>query len=81
MGGAEEQPLSRRLWVETKELWQILGPAIFSRMAAYCMNIISQAFAGHIGTVELAAFSIANTVIVGFNFGLLEHGELSDDQG
>ncbi|KAK4752579.1 hypothetical protein SAY87_021377 [Trapa incisa] len=40
----EEQPLSQRLWVETKKLGQILGPAIFSQIAAYCMNIISQAF-------------------------------------
>lgn len=35
------------------------------------MNVITQAFAGHIGDLELAAISIANTVIVGFNFGLL----------
>ncbi|XP_021891130.1 protein DETOXIFICATION 27-like [Carica papaya] len=35
------------------------------------MNIITQAFAGHLGDVQLAAISIANTVIVGFNFGLL----------
>lgn len=68
---AKDKSLSRRLWVETKKLWQIVGPAIFSRVAAYSMNIVSQAFAGHLGAVELAAFSIANTVIVGFNFGLL----------
>ncbi|KAK4794028.1 hypothetical protein SAY86_012022 [Trapa natans] len=67
----KDQTLSGRLSVETKKLWRIVGPAIFSRVAAYSMNIVSQAFAGHIGSVELAAFSIANTVIVGFNFGLL----------
>lgn len=66
--------LSRRVWDETKKLWQIVGPAVFSRVAAYTMNIITQAFAGHLGAVELAAFSIANTVIVGFNFGLLVQG-------
>lgn len=47
------------------------GSAIFSRISSYTMNIITQAFAGHLGDVELAAISIANTVIVGFNFGLL----------
>ncbi|KAJ4701401.1 Protein DETOXIFICATION [Melia azedarach] len=60
-----------RVWIESKKLWQIVGPAIFSRVSSYSMNIITQAFAGHLGDVELAAISIANTVIVGFNFGLL----------
>lgn len=57
--------------METKKLWHILGPAIFSRVALYTMNVVTQVFAGHLGDVELAAVSIANTVIVGFNFGLL----------
>ncbi|KAL5074907.1 hypothetical protein RYX36_013891 [Vicia faba] len=35
------------------------------------MNVVSQAFAGHLGEVQLASITIANTVIVGFNFGLL----------
>ncbi|KAM1180652.1 hypothetical protein ACFX13_020038 [Malus domestica] len=35
------------------------------------MNVITQAFAGHLGEVELTAISIANTLIVGFIFGLL----------
>ncbi|KAL4649427.1 hypothetical protein ACB092_01G013000 [Castanea dentata] len=67
----EKKDLSSRVWIETKKLWQIVGPAIFSRIASYTMNVITQAFAGHLGEVELAAISIANTVIVGFNFGLL----------
>ncbi|XP_052487466.1 protein DETOXIFICATION 27-like isoform X2 [Gossypium raimondii] len=37
----------------------------------YSMNIITQAFAGHLGDVQLVAISIANTAIVGFNFGLI----------
>ncbi|ONK75614.1 uncharacterized protein A4U43_C03F18740 [Asparagus officinalis] len=35
------------------------------------MNVITQAFAGHLGDLELASMSIANTVVVGFNFGLM----------
>ncbi|KAK7282849.1 hypothetical protein RIF29_11935 [Crotalaria pallida] len=61
----------RKLWIETQKLWLIVGPAIFSRVASFAMNVITQAFAGHLGDVELASISIANTVIVGFNFGLL----------
>lgn len=65
------QGFSSRLCIESKKLWHVVGPAIFSRVASYSMNIITQAFAGHLSEVELASISIANTVIVGFNFGLL----------
>ncbi|KAK2989387.1 hypothetical protein RJ640_023452 [Escallonia rubra] len=63
--------LKTRFWIESKKLWHIVGPSIFSRVAIFSMNIVSQAFAGHLGDLELASISIANTVIVGFNFGLL----------
>ncbi|KAM1052898.1 hypothetical protein ACFX13_000476 [Malus domestica] len=63
--------LVRRSWIESKKLWHIVGPAIFSRVASYSMLVITQAFAGHLGDLELAAISIANNVIVGFDFGLL----------
>ncbi|CAL5005696.1 unnamed protein product [Urochloa decumbens] len=58
-------------WVESKKLWRIVGPAIFQRIALYGVNVVSQAFIGHLGDLELAAFSIAATVVAGFNFGFL----------
>ncbi|XP_057425044.1 protein DETOXIFICATION 27-like [Lotus japonicus] len=67
----DQQRFSNKLWIETKNLWIIVGPSIFSRLASFTMNVVTQAFAGHLGDVQLAAISIANTVIVGFNFGLL----------
>ncbi|KAJ7965764.1 Protein DETOXIFICATION [Quillaja saponaria] len=67
----QNRDLTTRVWIESKNLWVIVGPSIFSRVAIYTMNVITQAFSGHLGDVELAAISIANTVIVGFNFGLL----------
>ncbi|KAI4307443.1 hypothetical protein L6164_030632 [Bauhinia variegata] len=67
----EKGDFSNKLWIETKKLWFIVGPSIFSRVAAFTMNVVTQAFAGHLGDVQLASISIANTVIVGFNFGLL----------
>ncbi|KAG5529548.1 hypothetical protein RHGRI_030069 [Rhododendron griersonianum] len=63
--------LSQRLWIESKKLWHIVGPSMFSRLATYSMFVITQAFAGHLGDHELAAVSIASNVVVGFNFGLL----------
>lgn len=70
-GGEEEKGLWSRVCEESKKLWIIVGPAIFSRIVTFSMNIITQAFAGHLGDLELAAISIANTVVVGFNFGLM----------
>ncbi|XP_042459372.1 protein DETOXIFICATION 27-like [Zingiber officinale] len=63
--------LAKRSWIESKKLWQIVGPAIFGRVALYSMNVITQAFAGHLGDLELASITIASTVIVGFSFGLM----------
>ncbi|KAL6176861.1 hypothetical protein ACLB2K_053493 [Fragaria x ananassa] len=63
--------LPSRVWIETKKLWRVVGPAVVSRLAGYSMNVITQAFAGHLGDNELAAISIVNNVIVGFSFGLL----------
>ncbi|KAK3211219.1 hypothetical protein Dsin_015925 [Dipteronia sinensis] len=67
----EDGSLVTRFWIESKLLWHIVGPAIFSRLASYSMLVITQAFAGHLGDLELAAISIVNNVIVGFDFGLL----------
>ncbi|KAK9758304.1 hypothetical protein RND81_01G221600 [Saponaria officinalis] len=63
--------LRKQIWDESKKLWHVAGPAILSRIASFSMNVVTTAFAGHLGDIELAALSIANTVIVGFNFGLL----------
>ncbi|KAL6554875.1 Protein DETOXIFICATION 27 [Orobanche gracilis] len=70
-GGDDEGTLSLKVWTETKKLWRVVGPAIFSRIASYSMFVITQAFAGHLGDLELAGMSIASNVIVGFDFGLM----------
>ncbi|KMT08611.1 hypothetical protein BVRB_6g138880 [Beta vulgaris subsp. vulgaris] len=67
----ENGTLIRRSWVESKKLWHIVGPSIISRIASYTMLVITQAFAGHLGDLELAAVSIGCNVIVGFDFGLM----------
>jgi MATE family multidrug resistance protein len=63
--------LVEEVWEESKKLWEVAGPAVFTRIVLYSMTIVSQAFAGHLGDRDLAAFSIANTVISGLNFGIL----------
>lgn len=66
-----DQSFGKRFWIESKKLWHIVGPAIFSRIVSYSMFVITQAFAGHLGDLELAAMSIASNVVLGFDFGLL----------
>ncbi|KAH9312405.1 hypothetical protein KI387_027440, partial [Taxus chinensis] len=63
--------LPRRFWIESQALWRIAGAAIFSRLATFGLNVITQAFVGHIGNLELAAFSIVISVIVGFTSGIV----------
>ncbi|KAJ8490867.1 hypothetical protein OPV22_012588 [Ensete ventricosum] len=69
--GEEDRVLARRCLIESKKLWWIVGPAVFSRVVTYSMNVITLAFAGHLGDLELASITIANTVVVGFSFGLM----------
>ncbi|KAK7853397.1 protein detoxification 26, partial [Quercus suber] len=71
----QEQYLARRFWIESKKLWHVVGPSIFCRIASYSMVVITQAFAGHLGDLELAGISIAINVIIGFDFGLLLLGQ------
>ncbi|XP_057525015.1 protein DETOXIFICATION 27-like isoform X1 [Amaranthus tricolor] len=67
----ENEKIHNLIWEESKKLWHVAGPSIISRIASFSMNVVTTAFAGHLGDIELASLSIANTVIVGFNFGLL----------
>lgn len=67
----EEISLKEKFWIESKKLWQIAGPAMFSRLATYSMLVITQAFAGHLGDLDLASISIATNVVLGFDFGLM----------
>ncbi|KAM7518535.1 hypothetical protein LguiB_017497 [Lonicera macranthoides] len=58
----EERGLKWKVWIETKKLWNVAGPSIIGRLTSYSMNIATQAFAGHLGDIELASVSIANTL-------------------
>lgn len=61
----------RQTWFESKKMWVIAGPSILSRLAMYSMTVITQAFAGHLSDLDLAAISISSTVIIAITFGFL----------
>ncbi|CAI9266951.1 unnamed protein product [Lactuca saligna] len=57
--------------VESKKLWYLAAPAIFTTVSQYLLGAITQTLLGQVGTLELAAFSIENSVIAGFSLGIL----------
>ncbi|KAI4328173.1 hypothetical protein L6164_020551 [Bauhinia variegata] len=61
----------REFLIETKKLWYLAGPAIFTSLSQYSLGAITQLLAGHVGTMELAAVSVENSVIAGFCFGVM----------
>ncbi|XP_061993090.1 protein DETOXIFICATION 29-like isoform X2 [Rosa rugosa] len=56
---------------ESKKLWFLAGPAIFTSLCQYSLGAVTQVFAGQVSTLDLAAVSIENSVIAGFCFGAL----------
>lgn len=67
----EQQSLYRRVLVESKKLWSIVGPAILVNLLNFTTIVITQAFAGHLGDFEFASISVSNSLIFGFNNGLM----------
>ncbi|XP_019176647.1 PREDICTED: protein DETOXIFICATION 29-like [Ipomoea nil] len=61
----------REFCSESKKLWFLSAPAIFTSLCQYTIEAITQVFAGHLGTIELAGVSVANSVINGFSFGIM----------
>lgn len=56
---------------ESKKLWYLAGPAIFTSVAQYTIGALTQVFAGHLGTIQLAAISVENGVVAAFGYGIL----------
>ncbi|CAI9779367.1 unnamed protein product [Fraxinus pennsylvanica] len=61
----------QQFWIESKKLWYLAAPAIFTTLCQYSLGAITQTLAGHLGTLELAAVSVENSVIAGFSFGVM----------
>ncbi|KAJ4961513.1 hypothetical protein NE237_021423 [Protea cynaroides] len=57
--------------VESKKLWYLAGPAIFTSICQYSLGAITQVFVGQLGTLQLAAISVVNSVIAGFSYGVM----------
>lgn len=67
----EHGGLIERTWSESKKLWQVAAPSIVSRLAMFSVTVVTQSFAGHLSDLDLAAISIATTVIIAVTFGFM----------
>ncbi|KAJ4881405.1 MATE efflux family protein [Raphanus sativus] len=67
----DELGIKEKVWNESKKLWVVAAPAIFTRFSTFGVSMISQAFIGHLGPIELAAYSITFTVLLRFSNGIL----------
>lgn len=61
----------REFYEESKKLWYLAAPAILTTVCQYSLGAITQVFAGHLGTTELAMFSVENSIIAGFGYGFM----------
>ncbi|XP_023904317.1 protein DETOXIFICATION 24 [Quercus suber] len=72
--GAEPENISnlpRRIWVESKKIWRIAFPAMLARVTQFGMFVVTQAFIGHLGEVDLAAYALIQILTVRFVNGIL----------
>lgn len=63
--------LLRKIWVETKKTWRVAFPAMLARVTQFGMFVVTQAFIGHLGEVDLAAYALIQIITVRFANGIL----------
>ncbi|XP_020093178.1 protein DETOXIFICATION 33-like isoform X1 [Ananas comosus] len=61
----------RKSWDESKQIWRIATPTILTAVLQFAIGVITVAFVGHIGELELAAVSVVTNVVEGFAYGVL----------
>lgn len=56
---------------EFKKVWRIAGPTIITSVSVFSLDVITAAFAGQLGDLELAAVSEVQNVLLGFVTGIM----------
>ncbi|XP_042513203.1 protein DETOXIFICATION 24-like [Macadamia integrifolia] len=67
----DEENLKSRTWDEVKKLWGIGAPSILARVSSFGILVVTQAYMGHIGEIELASFSLVQAINMRFVDGIL----------
>ncbi|KDP39621.1 hypothetical protein JCGZ_02641 [Jatropha curcas] len=63
--------LKRRIWVEQKKIWKVGFPSMLARVTQYGMFVVTQAFIGRVGDVQLAGYALVQIITVRFANGFL----------
>ncbi|KAG8478852.1 hypothetical protein CXB51_028664 [Gossypium anomalum] len=63
--------LMRRVLEESGKLWKVGFPSMLARVTAFGMLVVTQAFIGHIGERQLAAYALIQVITVRFANGIL----------
>ncbi|KAI6688924.1 hypothetical protein NL676_025752 [Syzygium grande] len=70
-GGGKGVSVVKEFGGESKRLWKLAGPAIFTAISQYSLGALTQTFAGLVSEIDLAAVSVENSVIAGLAFGVM----------
>ncbi|KAI3437038.1 uncharacterized protein J3R85_005768 [Psidium guajava] len=63
--------LTGKVWVESKKIWRVTFPAMLARVTSFGIFVVTQAFIGHIGETELAAYALIQIIGIRFANGII----------
>jgi MATE family multidrug resistance protein len=58
-------------WIELKLLFRLAAPAVFVYLINNSLSLSTRIFSGHLGNLEFAAVSLANSGVQLFVYGLM----------
>ncbi|XP_031395162.1 protein DETOXIFICATION 25-like isoform X2 [Punica granatum] len=67
----EDSSLRSKVWEESKKIWRVAFPGMLSKVSVSGIFIVTQAFIGHIGETELAAYALIQIIGVQFVNGII----------
>lgn len=68
---AEEETTAGKCLHESKMMWQIAAPAMLTAVTQFSIDVVTAAFVGHLGDIELAAVSVVQNIVEGFVYGVM----------
>ncbi|OIT07171.1 PREDICTED: protein DETOXIFICATION 33-like [Nicotiana attenuata] len=68
---SKRKNITKKWWAEFKKVWHIAGPAIITSVSVFSMDLVTAAFVGQLGNIELAAVSEVQNVLIGFVHGIM----------